>query len=90
MYVLMCDAKWSVICEVRNDIIYLTHITAGVVALMIEASSHTLTARMIAHIIVQTAQRPLTVSWDVNGAGLPFHPKVRKLFSFVLFVYLVG
>ena len=78
--------KWPLLSPVGMDLLFSfiitythhisPHTTAGVIALMLEASNNTLTSREIAHILIDTAIQPKKVNWTLNGAGYKMHPQV--------------
>ena len=51
---------------------------AGVIALMVEASSHSLSRVEMAHILVESSSIPSTLEHEcvMNGAGYLVHPQV--------------
>ena len=50
--------------------------TAGVVALMLEATNHNLSPRDIAHLLVESATLPSGVPSEKNGAGLEYNEQI--------------
>jgi hypothetical protein len=57
------------------------------VALLLQASKERLTYREIAHILIETAETPKGVQWEMNGAKLKFHPQVC-CFSLYLTIFI--
>eukprot|EP00008_Paramoeba_atlantica_P004411 CAMPEP_0201486032 /NCGR_PEP_ID=MMETSP0151_2-20130828/10091_1 /ASSEMBLY_ACC=CAM_ASM_000257 /TAXON_ID=200890 /ORGANISM="Paramoeba atlantica, Strain 621/1 / CCAP 1560/9" /LENGTH=346 /DNA_ID=CAMNT_0047870413 /DNA_START=21 /DNA_END=1058 /DNA_ORIENTATION=+ len=55
---------------------YASANAAGVVALMLEASSHRLSPRDIAHILVETSIFPSGISSETNGAGKVYNDQI--------------
>ncbi len=60
------------------SLIFLFPPSAGVVALLVEASHFTLTARDVSHILVRSAYHPPHLPWRVNGGGHKHHPIVCR------------
>lgn len=63
-------------CKRTSNAKLASSVAAGVVALMMQASNFSLSAREIAHILIETATTPTSLAWVENGAGFRHHPLV--------------
>ena len=74
MLVNICD--FFCIFKLNSHSIFPLSFSAGVVALMLEASSHRLSPRDIAHILVETSIFPSGISSETNGAGKVYNDQI--------------